>query len=75
MTPPENDRDPWHAEADAFAGGLEARDYEVAGAAELPDELQGHVVAADEDPEFQKEMDEWFEHLMTDDDHTPLLAL
>lgn len=71
----DDDRDPWQAEADAFGAGVESRDFEVAEAAELPDELGVHAEAADEDPEFQKELDEWFEHLMTDDDQTLLLAL
>lgn len=75
MTDPDDDLDPWNAEADAFADGLDSRDFDVAMAAELPDELEEHAEAADDDPEFQQELDEWFEHLMTDDDHTLMLAL
>lgn len=75
MITPDDDRDPWFAEADAFADGVEPGDFEVAEAAELPDELLAHAEAAALDPTFGQELDEWFEHLMTDDDQTLMLAL
>lgn len=70
-----NDRDPWEAEALAMAEGLCAGDFEVAEAAELPNELRAHFEAAALDPEFGRRLDEWFDHLLTDDDLTLLLAL
>ncbi len=70
-----DDRDPWEAEALAMAEGLRAGDFEVAEAAELPDELLAHAEAAALDPEFGRELDEWFEHLMSADEHTLMLAL
>ena len=75
MPPNDDDRDPWYAEADAFANGLESGDFEVPQAAELPDELLAQAEAAQHDPDFQQELDEWFEHLLTDDDHTLMVAL
>lgn len=75
MSTDPDDRDPWHAEADAFATHQDGRDYDVAAAAELPDELIAHAEAADADPDFQREYDEWFEHLLDRDDHTLLLVI
>lgn len=59
----------------AFAGGQREGDFDVAAAAELPDELHAFVVQADADPNFTTELDEWFDHLMSADEHTLMLAL
>ena len=75
MTIPDDQRDPWHAESDAFADGVEPGDFEVAEAAEPPDELEDAADAAALDPDFDRELDEWLDHLLTDDDQTLMLAL
>lgn len=73
--PAADDGEAWWAEAVASLDGIERRDYEVAEAAELPEELSAHVEAAALDPDFGAEFDEWLEHLLNHDDPTVTLAL
>jgi hypothetical protein len=70
-----DDRDPWEAEALAFADGQREGDFEVAAAAEMPDELRAFVIQAEVAPNFTTEFDEWLDHLLSADEHTLMLAL
>lgn len=69
-----DDRDPWFAEGTAAAGICE-RDYDVARAAELPDELAHHAIAAANDEHFEEELNAWFEYLHEGDDLTLMVAI
>jgi hypothetical protein len=71
----DDDRDPWQAEAEAFAENQYSGDWEVAAAAELPNELHHHVLTAELDPRFEDEFDEWLDYLIDADEHTLMLAI
>ncbi len=68
-------RDPWHAEAQAWTYGHSYRDHEVACAAELPEELSAHAIAAQLDPDFDTQLNEWITHLYEAEIHTLMLAI
>jgi hypothetical protein len=61
---PDDDRDPWRAEAEAME--LEDGDFDVADAAELPNELGHHAVAAECDEEFDDEWLYWHYELLNE---------
>jgi hypothetical protein len=67
----DEDPDPWFAEADAME--IRANDFDVADSAELPAELSPHALAAELDPDFCPEFNEWLEWLA--EDATVLLTL
>lgn len=54
---------------------IEGRDFDVANAAELPTELFCHAEAADLDPEFECEHEDWMQWLFDGDDMTHLLVI
>lgn len=68
-------RDPWHAEAEAFAEHQDGGDWDVAASAELPTELQHHALAAELDPGFEDAFSEWLDYLVDADEHTLMLAI
>lgn len=63
----------WYAEANAIA--YDWGDVDVADAAELPDDVMDTISAADDDPNFQTEYDEWLEHVLGGDDQALTLAI
>lgn len=71
----DDNRDPWHAEAEAWICNQSDSDYDVAEAAELPDELAAHAIAADNDPEFDTELDEWLTDVHEAEVPTLMLAI
>jgi len=71
----DDNRDPWHAEAEAWICNQSDSDYDVAEAAELPDELAAHAIAADNDPEFDTELDEWLTYVHEAEVPTLMLAI
>lgn len=68
-------RDPWLAEADAFADNVEQRDYDVANAAQLPEEQWDLACDAADDEGFDQKFDEWFDYLFEGEDLILMLAL
>lgn len=75
MFDPDDRRDPWYAEAQAMRDNIEDRDFDVAGAAEMPNQLAHHALAAEEDDSFDEEFDEWWTWLFEGDDTCLLLAI
>lgn len=75
VTSCDDQRDPWFAEAEAFAANNEQRDYDVANAADLPEDLQDFAIDAAEDDDFSDTLDEWFDYLLDGDDLVLMLAL
>lgn len=68
-------RDPWFAEAEAFTDGHGQRDYDVANAAQLPEDLEDFSFEAAEDASFSATLNEWFDYLNEGDDHVLMLAM
>lgn len=64
----------WFDEAHAMGNGLETRDFDMAGRAELPHELSHHCTAAKDDMAFQALYQEWYEYLFEGDDQCLLMA-
>jgi hypothetical protein len=75
MIDEEDKRDPWYAEAQAMMENMESRDYVVADAAELPDELSAHGLAAEDDDDFCDQFEEWWDWLCEGEDWCLLLAI
>lgn len=68
-----DEHEAWYAEASAME--LEERDFDVANAAELPTDLFCHAEAADLDPEFECEYEDWKQWLFDRDHLTHLLII
>lgn len=68
-------RDPWFAEAEAFTDGHGQRDYDVANAAQLPEDLEDFSFEAAEDASFSATLNEWFDYFNEGDDHVLMLAM
>ncbi len=66
-------RNPWHAEGAAI--DFDDCDFDVAHAAELPDELSAHGIAAAADADFDDEFWDWFGALYEPEEQIVLLAL
>jgi hypothetical protein len=60
-----NDHDAWYAEAEAMEFD-DAGPFEVADAADLPDEIAHHAEAAELDDDYQDEWERWFDRLSED---------
>ena len=67
-----DEHEAWYAEASAME--LEERDFDVAATAQLPTDLF-HAEAADLDPEFECEYEDWKQWLFDRDDLTHLLVI
>ena len=75
IRPEDDQRDPWHAEGDAIAEAVSERDYDVAGAALLPDELADCSEMADDDEDFAESFEEWTDWVIEGDDMCLPLAI
>lgn len=72
-TGPHDEHVAWYGEACAM--DLEKRDFDVADAAQLPTDLFCHAVAADLDPQLEREYEDWKQWLFDGDDLTHLLVI